>query len=92
MSSVFTSNVAARIASQMLEHSHISDDVDELFAMSIRVPESMKAMIDAMAQQVGVSRNTMAIDLLRAGIQNVLSNLPPEVAQDLVEEAGGGQL
>ena len=89
MSSIFSGDVAARIASRMLEHDHIPDDADELFSMSLRVPESMRAMVDAMAQQVGVSRNSMGIDLLRAGIQNVLSNLPPEVAQDLIEEAGG---
>lgn len=89
MSGVFNVDVAGRIASRMLLDTDSPDYTDELFAMSVRVPEPLKIMIDGMAKQVGVSRNTMAIDLLRAGIQNVLSKLPAEVAQELIEESGG---
>lgn len=89
MAGLFGGDVAGRIASQMLQDDYDQGEVYEHFSMSLRVPEPVRAMVDAMAQQAGVSRNIMAIDLLRAGIQDVLSQLPKELAEEITEEAGG---
>lgn len=89
MTGLFGGDPAGRIASRMLQDDYDEGEVHEYFGISLRVPQPVRAMVDAMAQQAGVSRNVMAIDLLRAGIQDVLSKLPPELASDLAEEAGG---
>lgn len=89
MSGLFGGHAAARIAARMLHDAADDEVVEDYFAMSIRVPESLRAMIDAMASQAGVSRNVMAIDLLKAGIQDVLSQLPDPIRSEIAEEAGG---
>lgn len=89
MSDLFGGDAASRIAALMVRNEVEEEVLSEVYPVSIRIPETMRAMLDAMAQQVGCSRNSMAIDLLRAGMQDVLSRLPPEVVDDLVSEAGG---
>ena len=89
MGYLFGKDTAGRIAARMLQDDFDDDAPEELFPVSIRIPETMRAMLDAMAQQAGCSRNSMAIDLLRAGIQDVLSRLPEDAANDLISEAGG---
>ena len=86
---LFKSDVAGRIAGRILQEDVDDHDDDELFAMSVRIPETLRAVIDEMASQAGVSRNTLATDLLWAGVSDVLDRLPPELAQDLRNEAGG---
>ena len=89
MSGLFGDDVAGRIAARMLQDDYDPDEAHELFSMSLRVPDPVRAMLDAMAVQAGVSRNTMAIDVIRAGIQDVLSKLPDGLKDELIEEAGG---
>lgn len=89
MSGLFGDDVAGRIASRMMQEDYDLDEAYELFSMSLRVPDPVRAMLDAMAVQAGVSRNTMAIDVIRAGIQDVLSKLPDGLKDELIEEAGG---
>lgn len=89
MSGLFGDDVAGRIASRMMQDDYDPDEAYELFSMSLRVPDPVRGMLDAMAVQAGVSRNTMAIDVIRAGIQDVLSKLPAGLRDELVEEAGG---
>lgn len=89
MGGLFGGDAAARIAAQMLHDDYDRDEPEELFSMSVRVPSSLRATIDAMAVQAGVSRNVMAIDLLKAGVQDVLRQLPEVVVQEIQEEAGG---
>ena len=89
MSGLFGDDVAGRIAARMLQEDYDPDEAHELFSMSLRVPDPVRAMLDAMAFQAGVSRNTMAIDVIRAGIQDVLSKLPDGLKDELIEEAGG---
>ena len=89
MATLLGGDAAGRIASRMLQEDYDTGDAEELYPVSIRLPVTLRAMLDAMAQQVGCSRNTMAIDLLRAGIQDVMSRLPEPVVADLVAEAGG---
>lgn len=89
MAGLFGGDMAGLIVSRMLRGDFAQDDDQELFAVSVRIPGSTRAMLDAMATQAGVSRNSMAIELMQAGIQDVLSKLPDEVAHDLAEAAGG---
>ena len=86
---LFGSDVAGRIAARLLHEDVREDDDGDVASMSIRAPETLRATIDALAQMAGTSRNSMAVDLLRAGIQDVFSQLPPEVAQELADEVGG---
>lgn len=88
MSGLFGNDIAARIAARMVQDEVDDDGLGELFSMSIRVPETVRASMDVMARHLGVSRNTVAIDLLRAGIQDVLSRLPDEFANELLSEVG----
>lgn len=86
---LFGQDAAGRIASRMVQDDFDPADDGELFAMSLRVPERVRSVIDSMAEMAGVSRNTMCIDLLRAGIEDVISRLPEEVRGDLAAELGG---
>lgn len=89
MGGLFGDDIAGRIASQMYVEGPHATEAYEMFSMSLRVPEPVRAMIDAMASAAGVSRNVMSADLLRAGIQSVLSSVPAPIADELREEAGG---
>jgi len=89
MAGLFGNDMAGRIASRMVQE-EVDDDLgDELFSMSIRVPMQLRAYIDAMAEHTGVSRNSMVIDLLRAGVEDVNSRLPDAIRDELAESAGG---
>lgn len=86
---LFGKDAAGRIASRVLLVDDIPDDLEELHAFSVRVPASMKALIDELAEHASQSRNSMAIDLLSAGIEEVISRLPPDLANDIYEAAHG---
>lgn len=86
---LFGSDVAGRIVARVIHEDVREDDDDDVASMSIRAPETLRATIDALAKMAGTSRNTMAVDLLRAGVSDVLNQLPPEIAQELVDEVGG---
>lgn len=85
--SLFGKDAAGRLASRMLLVDSPPDELEELHAFSVRVPASMKALIDELAEHAGQSRNSIAIDLLSAGIEEVISRLPPEMANDIYESA-----
>ena len=78
VSGLFGNDIAGRIAARIVQDEEDDDGLGELFSMSIRVPETVRASMDVMARHMGVSRNTVAIDLLRAGIQDVADRLPQE--------------
>lgn len=63
---------------------HMTDD---LVAASVRLPRERVALLDAMSKKAGVSRNRMINMLIGAGIRDVFSRLPHEVADDLREAA-----
>lgn len=88
MTTLFSDDIARRIAARVLHDHGIEEEIEELFAFSIRVPASTKALIDEMAENSGLSRNSMIIELLQAGIQSVMSCLPPEVAEEMRQGAG----
>ena len=50
---LFGSDPAARIASRILQDGPVEDEADELFGMSIRIPSSLRALIDELAEQSG---------------------------------------
>lgn len=85
---LFNDEIAARIAARMLNEHGINEEIEELYPLSVRLPASTKAMVDEMAENAGVSRNSMAIELIQAGIQSVLARLPDPIAQELREGAG----
>lgn len=89
MAGLFGSDYAARIAARMTQEDYDPGEAEDLFAISVRVPDQVRATLDEMAKRAGVSRNSMIIELLRAGIQDVFSKLPNAVAQELTEEIGG---
>jgi len=60
----------------------------ELMPVSLRLPASRLAFIDAMAVKAAVSRNRMLNLLLSTGCNDVVSRLAPEVLADLAEAAG----
>ena len=80
---LFGSDPAARIASRILQDGPVDDEADELFGMSIRIPSSLRAFIDELAEHAGTSRNLLATDLLRAGAEDVLGRLPPQLAEEI---------
>lgn len=48
-------------------------------AFSVRVPETLLAYLDEMAQIAGVSRNTMTIHVLDWGVRSALEKLPEDL-------------
>lgn len=80
---LFGSDPAARIAGRILQEGAPEDEADELFGMSIRIPSSLRALIDELAEHAGTSRNLLATDLLRAGAEDVLGRLPPQLAEEI---------
>lgn len=59
-----------------------------VFTYSVRVQPRQHGMAEAMAARAGVSRNNIVNQLLEAGIDAVLSDLPCDVRQALEGEAG----
>lgn len=86
----FGTDAAGRIASRMVLDDFEEVGQDELFSMSLRVPERVRAVIDSMAEMASLSRNSMCIELLRAGIEDVISRLPDELRAELRAELDGG--
>lgn len=58
-----------------------------LHIMSVRIPMDLAAHLIVMAESGDKSRNEMARLLLQAGVDAVLSRLPPEIAFDMREAA-----
>lgn len=81
--------ILSRMVYRMLDEEPDIEPLDDPAPMTVRVPESVRAMVDAMARQMGASRNSVAVDLLRLGISDVLARMPDHLSQHLVEEAGG---
>lgn len=74
----------------LLASDFVSENMEEdLLAVSIRFPRERVAVMDAMAKKAGVSRNRMVNMLAAAGIQEVMSRLPGEVAGDLHDAIEG---
>lgn len=55
------------------------------FSMSLRLPVTLAASLIVMAEQGGKSRNEMARMIIQAGLDDIFSRLPVEVAGDLHE-------
>lgn len=89
MAGLFGKDVAGRIASRVIRDEVDFDDDEELFSMSVRVPASLRALVDELAESAGLSRNAMCVDLIQAGVEDVISRLPAEVANDVHEAAAG---
>ena len=87
---LFGTDAAGRIASRMVLDDFEEVGQDELFSMSLRVPERVRAVIDSIAEMASLSRNSMCIELLRAGIEDVISRLPDELRAELLAELDGG--
>lgn len=60
-----------------------ADAFGGLSAFTVRVPVERKCTIEAMAASAKVSRNEMVSQLLRAGIEAVMSALPDSVREDI---------
>lgn len=58
-----------------------------LHAMSLRIPMELASYLIVMAEGGDKSRNEMARLLMQAGVDSVLSRLPPEVAVDMRQAA-----
>jgi|ERR1700709_2518487 len=58
-------------------------DDDDVKGFSIRTSVSRLAMLDVMASNANVSRNRMANELLRLGMDAVLGELPDELRTDI---------
>lgn len=86
---LFGEDLAGRIVSRILQDDGIEDEPEELHAVSVRLPSTTKAMVDELAESAGLSRNAMTIDLVRAGIESVLSRLPDPIAEEMREGAVG---
>lgn len=54
--------------------------------ISLRVPVARLRMINAMASYAETSRNVMANQLLKAGISVVMSQLPPTVREEILDD------
>ena len=58
-----------------------------LFAMSIRLPANVAALLSAMADQGGISRNEMTNLVIQAGIDAILEETPDESKAQLHMQA-----
>lgn len=66
-------------------------------AITLRLPITLACQLDALVEVAGVSRNSMARDLLEYSIQDLIGELPQELAdkvngianKSLVAEIGG---
>ena len=87
--SLFGDDAAGRIASRMLVEDEPPPGVEELHPMSVRVPESVKTVIDSMAAEASLSRNSMCIHLLKAGIESVVARLPDSFRSEWESELRG---
>lgn len=78
-----TGYIAGLLLGQELESPH----QQPLHTMSLRLPLEMAAYVFELAITADKSRVEMARLLVQAGIDSVLSRLPPEIADDTREAA-----
>ena len=78
-----TGYIAGLLLGQELESPH----QQPLHTMSLRLPLEMAAYVFELAITADKSRVEMARLLVHAGIDSVLSRLPPEIADDTREAA-----
>lgn len=73
----------------LLTGEDMSNEVDQprIHTMTLRLPMEMASYLIVMAQNADRSRVEMGRLLVQAGIDSVLSRLPPEVAIDTREAA-----
>lgn len=64
-------------------------EVPGVSAFTSRVPHSLLARIDAMAEHAQVSRNEMVNHLLRVGVSQVMAALPDVIRDDIEESFAG---
>lgn len=75
------------IAARLLGEDSDGPAHQPLHTMSLRLPMEMAAFVIELAGSADTSRVEMARLLVQAGIDSVLSRLPPEVAYDTREAA-----
>ena len=80
-------DVTGYIAGLILGHEPEAPHQQPLHTMSLRLPLEMAAYVFELAITADKSRVEMARLLVQAGIDSVLSRLPPEVAYDTCEAA-----
>lgn len=80
---------AARIAGLIFvsQEDGDSEEAEGVFAMTARVPIQTASAVTVLAEHAGLSRNEMVKLLLKAGIAESLSRLPPELADEIRQEA-----
>lgn len=80
---------AARIAGLIFVSQQDGDpeEAEGIFAMTARVPAPIAAAVTVLAEHAGLSRNEMVKLLFKAGIAESLSRLPPELADEIRQEA-----
>ena len=76
-----TASQVARLFYEVQENPR--QEPEEQRIVSTRMPVSLLRIIDAMAVEAGVSRNTMALRLLEVGIGEVMAELPDSVRECL---------
>ncbi len=80
-------DVTGYIAARILGEDSDTPQQQPLHTMSLRLPYEMAAFVIELAGTADTSRVEMARLLVQAGIDSVLSRLPPEVAHDTREAA-----
>lgn len=62
------------------------DDSSPICGITIRIPATYLARLNVLAKHGGVSRNAMVQLILKAGFESVFALLPPEFAEELMEQ------
>ena len=62
------------------------DDVAPITGITLRIPSTVVARLQVLATNAGVSRNTMAQLILKAGFESVFALLPEDKVESLREE------
>lgn len=67
------------------------DDLHEmgLKAITVRAPSSLVNFIEVLAEQAELSRNAMAVQLIRWGISSAMAQLPDELRESIEQELIG---
>lgn len=91
MGNLFTgdNDAAAQVAGLLFVRQDDDDAPDQfgIYPMTVRVPAPLAALVTVMAEHAGISRNEMVKLLLKAGVADSLSRVPPELAAEVNEEA-----
>ena len=84
----FFDNEAAAKAARLLAQEVSDDDFPGVFPITFRLPPGLACLITVMAEHAGVSRNEMGTLILRAGVDAVRRETPPDVQAEIDADVG----